>query len=177
MAQTSYSINIPAVSYPGQPVDIMEARDRLSALAVAAALPYGVLAVHDLTNTGDFTQLAAKLPSAAADITVVGSALGFVVADQARAQDPSVSPAQYPQNSAVPLARKGRIWVLSEQAANDGDPVYIRYAATVNGSQLGAVRADADVVSSANHAAALPGAVFRGTTSGAGFAVVEFDLA
>jgi hypothetical protein len=35
---------------------------------------------------------------------------------------------------------KGRIWVMSETTADVGDPVFVRYAAGVGGTQLGAVR-------------------------------------
>src|SRR4051812_39227341 len=107
--QTSYSINLPAVSYPGQPVDIGN-KDDLSALAVAAALVYGTLAVLDSSNTSDFGHIAAKAPASSGDVTTLGKPLGVVVADQGRAQNPDVANPQYPINSAVPLRRNGRIW-------------------------------------------------------------------
>lgn len=169
--QTSYSINIPAVSYPGQIADD-GVKDVLSALAVAAAIPYGVLVVADETNTGGFDQLAAKVPAASTDITVVGSVLGIVLADQARAQDPSVAVATYPINSAVPCLKKGRCWVLSETAVVDGTPVFARYSANGPLTQLGSIRADADTA----HAAQVPGMIFRGTYATAGFVVVEINL-
>lgn len=167
--QTSYSIDIPAVSYPGQLADAAEGKDFLSCKAAAAALPYGVFVCQDLANTNGFDDIAAKVPAASTDITNAGKILGVVVADQARAQDPAFSVATYAQNSVVPVLRKRRIWVLSETAVTDGAPVFVRYATGSGGSQKGAVRADADTASAAQH----PTAVFRGTYASAGYVVVE----
>lgn len=170
--QTSYSIDIPAVSYPGQIADAMQDSDILSALAVAAALPYGVFVCHDLANMGGFDSLAVKVPASSNDVTVAGSLMGVVLADQARAQDPSVAVATYPINSCVPVARKRRVWVLSETAVVDGAPVFVRFATGGGGSQKGAVRADADTAS----AAQAPNCCFRGTYAAPGYVVVELNL-
>lgn len=171
MAQTSYSINMQAAAYPGQIADNSQVVDRLSVKAVAAALPYGLHAVIDSSNTADFGNLAAKLPGSAADIT--NKSLGVIVADQARAQNPAVTPAQYPQYSAVPVGRKGRYWVQSESAVSDGGKVYARWQSGDNGTVVGAYGGilDTSVVGNAQ----VPGAVWRGSYS-AGFAVVEMDL-
>lgn len=174
MSQTSYSINIPAVSYPGQLADNMEARDVLSCLAVAAALAYGILVVRDAANVGGFDQLAAKAPSLTTDISVMGSPIGVVLADQARAQNPAVASAQYPINSAVPVLRKGRVWVSAETAMTDGANPFVRFAAGAGGSQLGAFRNDADTASAVQMSSGQ--ALVRGTTSGAGYSVIELDL-
>lgn len=174
MAQTAYSINIPAVSYPGQLANLVNSKIQ-TALAVAAALPYGTLVVRDTANTGsDYTQIAGKSPAASTDITVFENILGIAVADQARAQDPSVALAQYPQFSAVPCMFAGDIWVQVENAVTAGDPVYVRYASSINGSVLGAFRDDSDTISSTAHAALLPNAVYKSTALAAGFAVVGF---
>lgn len=175
--QLSYSIDISAVAYPGQLADLTGVRDILSALAVAAAIPYGVLGVHDITNGAGFDKLAVKVPALATDITALGSALGIVVADQARAQDPNVVLPTYPINSCVPLCRKGRVWVSSETANEDGDPVYARFLANGALTQLGALRNDADTTTGpVDHAALVPGARWRGKTTVAGYAVVAMDL-
>lgn len=170
--QLSYSINTQAVAFPGQPVDISQQKDVLSGLAVAAPLPYGVLAVLDSANSAGFDKIAAKLPSASSDITAAGSALGVVVADQGRAQDPSVSGPQYPQNSACPILRRGRIWVLVEEAVNDGDLPFVRFAAGAGGTQLGAFRKSADTAT----AAALSGCVFRSSALAGGYAVLQVGV-
>lgn len=168
--QTSYSIDLPAVSYPGQPADI-GIKDKTTALAVAAAIPYGVLVVRDTANTSDSQHIAGKVPAASTDITVLGAALGVALADQGRAQDPSVTPAQYPQYSAVPCARIGRVWVLVEEAVVAGDQAFVRYA-TGSFSQKGAFRKSADTAT----AAALPGAYYATSASAGGYAQVELSL-
>lgn len=169
--QLSYSINLNAVSFPGQPVDI-GVKDDLTGLNVAAAIPYGVLAVLDSSNTSDFGHIGIKVPAASADITTLGKALGVVLADQARAQDPSVTPAQYPINSAVSVRRKGRVWVLVEEAVSNGDQAFARYAAGAGGTQLGAFRKSADTAT----AAAVPNAYYRSNALAAGYAVLEIEL-
>lgn len=171
--QTSYAINIPAVSYPGQIADAMFAKDVISSKAVAEPMPYGLLAVVDSTNTGDFANLAAKLPSAATDITTIGKAIGVVLADQARAQNPAVPLAQYPQFSCVPCARKIRAWVVTETAVVDGGRVYARFATGDNGTQRGQFGGALDVTTVGN--ALLASAIWRGSYA-AGFAVIEMDL-
>lgn len=170
--QTAYSIDIPAASYPGQIADNMQAKDIKSAANVASALPYGVCVVRDSANVGDMTKLAARLPASGPDVTAAGSVMGIVVADQARAQDPSVAAAVYPINSCVPVMAVGRIWVQSETAVVDGQPVFVRISANGGLTQLGALRADAD----GGHAVQLPDAIWIGSTSGAGFAVVELAV-
>lgn len=174
MSQTSYAINIPAVSYPGQFAD-NGFKDVLSALAAAAAIGYGLLGVTDAANTGGFDALAVKVPAASTDITGLTKPLGIVVADQARAQDPSVTSGPvYPQYAAVPLLRQGRIWVQSESAVVDGAPVYARWQTGDGGTVKGQLGGVLDTTTVGN--ALLPGAVWRGTYAAAGFAVVELNL-
>lgn len=174
MPQTAYSINIPAVSYPGQQFDVSFGKDILSALAVAAAIIYGTLVVEDSANVGGADELAGRAPSASGDITSVGLAIGVAIADQARAQNPNVATPQYPQFSAVPCMRVGRIWVNAETAMTDGVAPFIRFASGAGGSILGNFRNSADTAT----AAQLPATqgIMRGTTSGAGFAVFECNF-
>lgn len=171
MSQTAYSINIANAAYPGQPYDTGK-KDDVTVVAFAAALPYGVLVVYDAANgSPDLNHRNAIVPATTGSITTAGNALGVVVADQARAQEPLVTNAVYDQYSAVPVRRQGRIWVVAETAVTDNAPCFVRFA-TGTGTQLGAFRADADSAS----AVALPNAKFVGTTSAAGFAVVELNL-
>lgn len=173
MSQTSYSINIPAVSYPGQVADDSMVKDVLSAVAVAAAMNFGILAVTDESNTSGFDQLACKAPALTTDISVVGAQLGLVIANQAIPQNPAVVNPQYPQFYAVPCMRKGRAWVLAETAMADGLNPFIRF--TVNGAlYVGNFRNDADTGKAVQMASGQ--AVMRGTTTGAGYAVVELDI-
>lgn len=171
--QTSYSLYIPAVSYPGQLADMDQVKDVLSAINFAAAMNYGIMGVTDESNTGGFDALAVKAPAASTDITVVGAQLGVVLADQGRAQNPAVATAQYPIQSAVSLLRQGRVWVNAETAMADGANPFIRY--TVNGALfVGNFRNDADTAKAAQMAAGQ--AVVRGTTLAAGYAVIELAI-
>jgi hypothetical protein len=157
------------VSYPGQPFDI-GLKDRTSALAVAAAIPYGVLVVRDTGNSPG-NLVAGKVPAASSDITTLGSALGVAIADQGRAQDPSVAVPTYPINSAVPCGRIGRYWVLVEENVSQGNAAFVRFA-TGSGTQLGAWRKSADTAT----AVALPGAYYVTDGLAGGYACVELSL-
>jgi hypothetical protein len=172
--QTSYSIDIPAVSFPGHPVDVGY-KDDLSVVAASATLPYGRLIVKDSAKTAGFDKLAGKLPAAGADITTGGNAFGVALADQGRAQDPTFAVPTYPQFAMVPCRRKGRVWVIVEEAVADNDPVYVRFAdGTVTGNN-GGFRKSADTAT----AALLPNAVYRGASISVGgvlYAVVQLSL-
>ena len=173
MSQTSYSLYIPAVSYPGQMADDCQVKDVLSGMAYLAPIIYGVLCVTDEANTAGFDQLAAKVPSAAADITTVGAQLGVSLAQQAIPQNPAVAVPSYRQYDAVSCLRMGRVWVNAETAMADGLNPYIRYGAGgsgYNGSFAGAAGANLAQMAAGQ-------AVVRGTTSGAGYAVIELNIA
>lgn len=174
MSQTAYAINLAAVAFPGQPVDIQGNRDVLSVLNVLAAVPYGVLLVQDTANMGGFDKLTGKVPATTGSVSTLGSALGVTMADQARPQDPSVVLPTYPIKSAVSVMKKGRIWVTVEEAVNDGDQAFVRFASGAGGTQLGAFRKSADTAT----AVALPGAYFRGNQATiGGYACLELNLA
>jgi len=173
MAQTSYTIDIPAVSYPGQIADASKVLDVLSVLNVAAAIPFGVFVSKDLSNSGGFDKLAGKVPATGTDITTLGSLLGVALCEQTLAQDSSVAVPTWPIKSAMPVMRKGRVWVLSETDVTDGAQIYVRHTASGGNTQLGKVRKDADSAT----AALAPGCVFRGTYASAGYVCVEIDLA
>lgn len=172
--QTSYAINIPAFTYPGQLANLMRSRVQ-TALAVAAAIPYGLLVVRDAGNSSGMDQ-AGKLPSAGGDVVAL-NILGISVADQARAQDPSVASAQYPIGSAVPCLKMGEVAVVPEADTPvvAGGPVYARITANGAGKlQLGAFRADAD----GGNAVLVPNAVFESASAAeGGFAVISINQA
>lgn len=52
-------------------------------------------------------------------------------------------------NSLIPVVKRGRIWVIVEQAVALTDTPFVRFAAGAGGSQLGAIRKDADTASAA----------------------------
>lgn len=174
MSQTSYQINIPAVSYPGQLADNSQVKDVLSAAAVLAAIIYGTLVVTDEANTGGFDALAGKAPGLTTDVSVVGAQLGVALAQQALAQDPSVVNPQYPIGYEVSCLRRGRVWVLAETAMADGANPFVRF--TANGAlYVGNFRNDADAGKAVQMAAGQ--AVVRGTTAAAGYACIELNIA
>jgi hypothetical protein len=169
MSQTSYSINIPAFAFPGQLANLVRSKIQ-TALAVAAPLPYGLLIVRDTANSSGVDQ-AGKLPSASGDVAN-GKILGVSVADQARAQDPSVASAQYPLNSAVSCLRDGEIVVAPEADVTiaAGDPVYARITANGAGKlQLGAFRNDGD----SGNAILVPNAVWKSAGTAGAFCVLS----
>lgn len=171
--QTSYAINMQPATYPGQIADD-GIKDVKSALAAAAAISYGLLGVVDAANTAGFDALAVKVPAASSDITTATKQLGIVLADQARAQNPAVTPAQYPRYAAVPLMRLGRCWVQSETAVVDGAPVYARFTTGDNGTIPGTLGGILDTSVVGN--ALLANAVWRGTYATPGFSVVELNI-
>lgn len=74
--------------------------------------------------------------------------------------------AEYVDGDLVPCLTTGAIWVYSEQAVLDRDPVFVRIAAGAGGTQLGAFRKDAD----SGSAIAVTGARFVRDSAGAGAA-------
>lgn len=55
--------------------------------------------------------------------------------------------AEYMDADMLPVLELGGIWVASEEAVSDRDPVYVRVASGAGGSVLGAFRNDADTAS------------------------------
>lgn len=173
MSQTSYSINIPAWSYPGQIADIGTKRIT-TALAALAAISYGLLVVLDSTNTTGYGEICGKVPSSSADITTATKQLGCSLSDQARAQNPGVAAAQYPQFSAVPCMKGGRVAVIPESAVVAGNPVYVRWTTGDNGTVAGTFGGILDVTVVGN--ALLANAVWLDDAAGGSFAVLELNI-
>jgi len=110
---------------------------------------------------------------------VIGDYLGVVLRQpvlETRSTDsvysmlPDPGVADYVDFDSVPLMKAGAVWVYSEEAVADGDPVYVRVASGGGGSQLGAFRNDADTAS----AVLVVGATFTRNSSGAGLAQAHF---
>jgi len=78
--------------------------------------------------------------------------------------------ADYVDAEDVPVLTAGGIWVYSEEAISDGDPVYVRVASGSGGSVLGAFRNDADSAS----CALVVGAKFKRDSTAAGPAWAKF---
>lgn len=78
--------------------------------------------------------------------------------------------ADYRDGETVRLLEEGDIWVYSEEAVADRDPVYVRIASGAGGSVLGAFRNDADTAS----CVLVPNARFVRDSTGAGPAWARF---
>jgi len=156
MSQTAHTQD-PAVAIEGMEADTSLAKERVSALAVEA-IPFGHAVAVDGTAENPYTVV---LPSTTGEVTD-GSMLGVAVADVSIESDGGVG-SGYPIDDAVPVLRKGRVWVIAEDAVPAvGTPAFVRFAAGGGGSVLGAFRTDADTAS----AVAWPGARFMTTTGG-----------
>jgi len=145
--------------FAGAFADSHNPKDVATGKAVKEAMPLGRLAVIDAAN-GDG---AVMLPTATGDITNLTR--GVVAHSHALESSASGDP-QWPQNSAVPVLTKGRIYVEVEDAVAEGGEVFARHTA-----DFGKFRSDVD----GGNATLVPGAVFRSSTTGAGLAVVEFN--
>lgn len=78
-----------------------------------------------------------ELPDANADITTAGNVEGIVLWMMGR--EPGGDDGEFLEGETVAVLRKGRVWMLSEDAVTWGSPVYVRSTAGV-GEELGRVR-------------------------------------
>jgi hypothetical protein len=108
------------------------------------AIPFGSVVVEDERVSADpltGARQGIRLPRTATDVTTLGRTQGVAVADTSK-----VATAEgYVAGEAVPVLKKGRIWMAVEDVASValGGLVYVRVAAT--GTQkLGAIRAADD---------------------------------
>lgn len=164
MSQTAYTQD-PAVAIEGMLADASFAKEVLSAIA-DEAIAFGRAIARTTGGPADDRPPRAVLPTTAAEITT-GVFLGISRADTTLEQ--AATPVGYAVDTTIGYLRKGRIWVLTEEAVALGDPVFARFAAGAGGSILGLFRNDADTAS----AAQIPGASFRSAVGAAGLAIVE----
>ena len=160
MTQTAVS-QVPAVAREGMRAD-SGFGDVLSRIA-EVDIPAGRVVTLG-TDIGE-----AKLPVATGNITD-GSQLGISLFDASR--EPHTTTAEYDATDMIPVLRKGRVWMVAEDAVAEGNSVFVRFTAG-GAEELGRVRSDADTAD----AVALPGAIFRSTTTGADeLVLVEVNL-
>lgn len=106
-----------------------------------------------------------KMPSTAITATL----LGFVALVTGKAI--KASGYSFDRYDEVPILRKGRIWLLSEDAIAAGVKPYIRH--TANGGSLpGNIRSDADTAK----ADQIEGVITLSATTGAGLVLCEVNL-
>ena len=130
-----------------------------------AEITYGHAVVFD-TGAGT-TEIAAKLPSALADV-VMGALLYEHSHETANGNG-------IPDDGVGSVVSKGEIWMITEQAVTPADPVFVRYVlagATGTTPALGQVRKDADTLK----AAPVTAARFRTVAAAGALVLVEWNL-
>jgi len=133
-------------------------------------LPVGRLAVKLATDAVD----QVSLPAVATDISAVGRVQGVVMADTTVETDPAVAFGHVKQDDTASLVRKGRLWVLVEDAILDLDQgVYVRHAAAgpLTPDTFGTFAAAA----SANHTI-LAAAAWKSLAGAGELALLEINL-
>lgn len=110
MSQLSYAINL-GKALVGMIADNMQVLDIKSKRAEGSAVGFGLFVIK---GTGDQD---AKLPTAA---FTLAQAEGVAVAAQTLEDDRGTNDPQYPQNYAMNVMRKGRIWVKAQDVITKG---------------------------------------------------------
>ena len=138
-----------------------------SLVALEQSIGFGKVVVFDERVGGK----AVRLPRLATDITG-GHVRGIAMDDTSLVTRASAPLAGFSPGYAMPVLRKGRIWVEVEDYASvvDGAAVYVRHIAAGT-EELGAIRTDADT----SDADVLPGAKFLGVAVGT-LAMVELNI-
>ena len=159
MSQTSVSASLTAAK-AGLVADGAVVQDKISKVA-EEELAVGVVVVAGTDNE------QAALPSAAAEITAATHTAWGVTAYRA-GKEPTDA---YAAEDMPVVLRKGRIWMVVEDAVAANTHPYVRFAAGT-GTQLGALRSDADTAT-AEEATWLKTLT---ASAGAGIILVEVHL-
>lgn len=162
MSQTSYSID-QAAAYDGSVYDL-GSTDVVTAVVESSVIP-GIFVTKGAASKG------VTPPDALGEVTNPALARGFVVRDVSQESNAS-GELVYASEALVPVLKKGRIWVVCEDAFDESDRVYVRYATTTNGTQLGRVRTDID----ATNAVLLERARFLNSGDAGALALLDLDL-
>ena len=128
-------------------------------------IPHGRAVVFD-AGAGT-TEIAAKLPSALADVV-----LGALMYEHSHE---TVNGNGIPNGGVGSVVSKGEVWMFTEQAVTPADPVFVRYVVaggTGTTPAFGQVRKDADTLK----AAPVTNARFRTTAAAGGLVLVEWNL-
>jgi hypothetical protein len=132
----------------------------------AAAQPAGVFVTDDGSE-----KPGCKVPASAAN---VAQAIGVVQYKATELPPADTTVNDYAADTVVPVQNDGDIWVVCEEAMALTDDVYVRWV-TGTGTQLGAVRNDADT-SGTDRAALLPNARVVKASTGAGVVLLRINL-
>ncbi len=142
---------IPEIGREGAIADA-SSRDILSRLVEASA----GLKPGRVVTKGTATRQV-RVPVLTGEVTG-GVVMGISVYDAGR--EPGGTNGEYEQYEVVPVLRRGRVWMLAEDAVAEGGAVFVRFT-SAGAEEDGRVRSDAD----GGDAVALPGAVYRSTTT------------
>lgn len=159
LPQSSYTVT-PPIAVDGMLADTENRQTETMIAAVALAAGRGVVKG---TTVDD-----AKLPTVAADVTNHFMGVALYQAEKM----PTGTANQYAAKDAVPVLRKGRVWMFPEGDTVDNGPVFI-----VNGSGAGTagkLRGDANTAAATQVTRAI---VRKGSTVASGLpSLVEFNL-
>ncbi len=131
-------------------------------LAHATAVPFGCGVAHDATG-GDGT---CKLLAASTE-----KFEGVAYDNGSVAVDDTV-PGSYSQYDTVPVLKKGKVYVVTEESVDPTKAVFCRYTANGGGKTIGQFRTDED----GGKAFVIANAQWRQTVTGAGTALLEINL-
>lgn len=169
--QTTYPI-VPGESFNGA-VDQCQYEDRISRIAesLVAVGAFQFMGTNPPGATG-VSPGGVKLIPDGTVVGSVGSFIGVAVMDMARSPflgtaNTSSGSGQYQIGDDVPLIRRGRIWMYSETAYTQGNPVYVRVTAA-GIAVTGQIR-DGAAANFVLH----PTAIFMNTSAAPGIGLVE----
>lgn len=160
MAQTSYSRDLSAAAFAGQLGDSGPHRIDSYVNDEGSDIPAGILVTHKAEGTIDLVDSGTD------------KLAGAVLNTFARNPDDLTGTAAITAGDTCNVLSEGAVWLLGEEAMAIGDAVYVRHAAGAGGSQLGAVRNDADTAS----ARQVKGARVLKASTGAGPVLVYLSV-
>lgn len=161
MPQSSYTLGPANAAFAGQKTESGPSQVGTYANNQGADIPAGVF----VALTGD---AQVTLPT-----TATVQLAGVVMNQFARDPNDLTGTNAVKAGASCAVLEFGDIWVLSEQAMAVTDKVFVRYAAGAGGTQLGAIRKDADTLT----ARRTSGARVRIGSSAAGPCLISFSAA
>ena len=162
MSQTSYSVD-PALGFRGLLADPNTDSYMIPlANGAAAAQGFGIMVRRDATNPEDQFDIFSATGQ---------TPVGILVHTQAQQNQALADPLGVSLLETASVLRRGRIWVVVEEAITVGDDVYFRHTAGT-GSEIGAFRNDADTASCDQ----VTNAQWLQGSTGAGIALLELNI-
>jgi hypothetical protein len=161
--QTTYS-NVPGAAFAGMLGDSKPADILSRALGGSVNVGFGLMLEYGATPTTEAAPLA--------DGATLGDLVGVTVHRHTQDRASLTGTHGITPNSTMDLLRKGRVWVVVEEAVTPGDAVFVRHTAA--GLEVkGAFRNDADGGDAVDISTK---ARWESTTTGAGIALLDLNL-